>query len=1087
MQAHEQTPRGTEHRCVLLVLLALPFLSACPTPNNNADTDAGPVGSSFTIGETIDEATCADDVDCPPGYRCRSGQCRQIDDDIDNDGYDGAVDCDDNDPDINPGQVEVCDGIDNNCSGAVDEGALNACGTCGAVPDEVCDLIDNDCDGIIDEECSAGGTEETEPNDGFANCQPIAVPPNEGETTIVSGAFDPPGDKDSFCFFVRPGTQLLFDLDSQVLGANTDGVLHLFGADGQQLPGGYNDYYMGPDPRLDFTFQVEETVRLDVYNFESDQGGPAYIYDLNVTAVALVECLDEDNDGVSVCDGDCRDDDILVFPNQTEVCDAFDNNCDGAIDEGCPDHTRVEREPNNTIVQCEILMPPFTIKGAINPGKDDDTFCFFAAQNMTLGFDIDAKEDSASLLNSKLGLYELDDTYPFKQNDDGQDPESGYLAEDSDSYLEHTFTKPGIYAIRVEDEGYFAGGTRLTYTLHGNLISSPICTDLDSDGVSTCEGDCDDADPTVHFGAIEICDNQDNNCDAVRDPAECTGDFDGDGYSGIQGDCNDADPTVHPGATEVCDEIDNNCDGQVDEGTQNACGLCGFTPAERCGDGEDNDCDGEADEADCSVDGDGDGFTPDQGDCNDGDPAVHPSASEVCNGLDDDCDGLVDEYVKNSCGVCGEDPPEVCDGLDNNCNGVIDDGVLNACGYCGPAPTEVCDGVDNDCNLQVDEGLLNDCGECGPTPTEICDSVDNDCDGELDEGCDADADGDGVTPRQGDCDDGDETVHHGADEVCGDGEDNDCNGFVDDTPPCAVPEESEPNNTLTECDPLPWPGRVDGVIANSGDVDTYCIDVTVAGAQIGFDVDARPLGSPLDSVVRVFDESGTSLGANNNGIDPQGGSLTEDSYYVHEFARAGRYAVQVSAQAIASSSGPAFYQLYTLPVSGCFDLDRDGVTVCGGDCDDFNAGTNPGAVDVCDEGTVDNNCSGVADERCWGDCLDDAYKGNLAFASAATVGAGRHSDLYFCGNESADDYFKIPLSTGQVVRVEIFFDHNEVDFTLRAYNPQRAVILESATTANNESVQFNVAADGTYYFEVEGPFGALGGYEMQVTITGETP
>src|SRR5690606_31177297 len=140
-------------------------------------------------------------------------------------------------------------------------------------------------------------------------------------------------------------------------------------------------------------------------------------------------------------------------------------------------------------VDCEILMPPFTVKGVINPGKDDDTFCFFAPQNMKIGFDIDAKEDSTSLLDSKLGIFTIDSTSSFTliSNDDGPDPETGYTATDSDSYLEHTFPKPGIYAIRVEDANNNAGGTRLTYVLHGKVLSSPACTDADSDGVSTCE------------------------------------------------------------------------------------------------------------------------------------------------------------------------------------------------------------------------------------------------------------------------------------------------------------------------------------------------------------------------------------------------------------------------------------------------------------------------------------------------------------------------------------------------------------------------------------------------------------------------
>jgi hypothetical protein len=76
---------------------------------------------------------------------------------------------------------------------------------------------------------------------------------------------------------------------------------------------------------------------------------------------------------------------------------------------------------------------------------------------------------------------------------------------------------------------------------------------------------------------------------------------------------------------------------------------------------------------------------------------------------------------------------EVCDGKDNNCNGMIDEGVLNACGSCGTVPAEVCDGKDNNCNGMIDEGVLNACSSCGAVPAEVCDGKDNDCNGKLDD------------------------------------------------------------------------------------------------------------------------------------------------------------------------------------------------------------------------------------------------------------------------------------------------------------------------------------------------------------------
>ncbi len=113
--------------------------------------------------------------------------------------------------------------------------------------------------------------------------------------------------------------------------------------------------------------------------------------------------------------------------------------------------------------------------------------------------------------------------------------------------------------------------------------------------------------------------------------AACDGvlDEDGDG-SPVPEDCADTDPSAYPGAVEVCDDVDNNCDGTIDEPT--AQGASAWW-ADRDGDGF-GDPTGVAKACDHPI-----GFVDNDGDCDDGNGDVHPDAIEVTgDGVDNDCD-----------------------------------------------------------------------------------------------------------------------------------------------------------------------------------------------------------------------------------------------------------------------------------------------------------------------------------------------------------------------------------------------------------------------------------------------------------------
>ena len=231
-------------------------------------------------------------------------------------------------------------------------------------------------------------------------------------------------------------------------------------------------------------------------------------------------------------------------------------------------------------------------------------------------------------------------------------------------------------------------------------------TDIDGDGWSVSAGDCEDHNLATWPGASEIADGADNDCDGAIDNDTWLYDDDGDGYTETGGDCDDPDPTRHPGADDSdADGVDDDCDGRDDasdeaqdadgDGFTIGQGDCDDTNANQNPDawdglnGVDDDCDGETDGDMLHSDSDRDGVTPLDGDCNDFDISIATGLPEAADdGIDQDCDG-VDLYDVDQ---DGHPTPEAGGGDCDDAEPEIH-----------PDATEICDGLDNDCDERVDE------------------------------------------------------------------------------------------------------------------------------------------------------------------------------------------------------------------------------------------------------------------------------------------------------------------------------------------------------------------------------------------------
>ncbi len=756
---------------------------------------------------------CSDDTsgnlnstDVDAGNNVTSNNANEGCNDADNDGFsagltcDGVVDCNDSDPEINPNASEVCfDELDNNCDNAVDEGCgdcvegeTRTCGeefgacvvgtqTCrdgawsgceGAVlpSPEQCNGIDDDCDGEIDENGDSL-CDDNKVCNGVETCSMGACQPGEAVDCSMLNGPCLTGDcseKDGGCraYPVEDGTTCDDGLFCTVAGQCLAGECQ---TEARDCSGSTDQCNTGV---------CDESTDSCVAQPVSD----------GTTCDDGAFCTVMDSCSAGTCGGTMRD------------CSSAGDQCNSGV---C----------NETSDACE----PSPVSDGTS--CDDNLFCNVGeaclAGVCTGGT---TRQCGASGGSCRDGVCdEATDSCTGSPVPDGTTCDDGQFCTTADACLAGNCVGGGARdcssagdqcnnGVCNETTNQCVASPRPTGT---TCDDSRFCTTNDRCVAGICNGsplDCSAAGDACNTG---VCDEAGDKCSSIpkSDGTACPdGNFCTVGDTCVSGacqsnarDCSGAGDQCNTG---VCDDNVDRCvpqpvaNGQpcndtlyCTNGDSCQAGTCvsglprdcsGATMGDICLVGT---CDESVDNCraipdpmpgptccDSSVDADLDGSNA-CNDCDDSNGGVFPGATERCNGVDDDCDGAIDEDFDvdmDGYSVCSTDP-NVFDCDDNN--GMVNPGMMEQCGPSGNG-----NGIDDDCDGYTDEG----CGNCST----------------------ADADGDGVTECQGDCDDSDGTRYPGAPEVC-DGKDNDCNTYTRAncgvSQPCNFDGDNNPENESDIC------------------------------------------------------------------------------------------------------------------------------------------------------------------------------------------------------------------------------------------------------------------------------------------------
>lgn len=494
------------------------------------------------------------------------------------------------------------------------------------------------------------------------------------------------------------------------------------------------------------------------------EGATRPCYSGNATTKGVGEC----KEGTQTCTGGAWGACAGEVVPQMESCDKLDNDCDGQADEGIASITCGQGACLMMVPGCMNGMPPTCTPGQPQMetcnGIDDDCNLFIDDGLGTITCGVGACQVTVQTCAGGK-LQTCTPGLPTSEICDGLDNNCNGTADESNP--------GGGGACNTGQPGVCAAGT--TTCMSGMLGCVPNT-----------------------MASPETCDNKDNNCNGTVDEGNPGGNMACN--TGQLGVCAAGTTNCTNGgivctqntmsSPEVCDGLDNNCNGATDEGNPGSGGTC-TVPGKQ---------------GPCAV-----GMF----NCQNGTPTctqtVFP-ATESCNGIDDNCNGTVDEGNPGSGGSCMTALPGVCSAGTFQCQA----GGL-VCVQTTQPSAETCDGKDNNCNSMTDEGnpgggmgcSTGQLGVCAPGTTacmagaivcnrntnpsnETCDGLDNNCNGTVDEGNPGSGGSCTVAGKLGPCAQGvfncqggaltcTQTVFPGT-ESCN-GIDDNCNGTVDEGNP----------------------------------------------------------------------------------------------------------------------------------------------------------------------------------------------------------------------------------------------------------------------------------------------------------------